>query len=277
MSDWLVGEQGEVRLVGDPQLSEAWKSLHSPEEFARFAVMNLGFARMTTGARGIRIAWRPTFTGLETVAGLILWLQSQRDARVFISSLRGDWNLRICPSITAATRLILEEFQTAECDREGFFRARRRDLESLPRGHNLGCLFQALSERRFSCGVIELWDLLDLHADRRFILTEEQGDRAPLRVLTWGRGYRRFNASWIQRIRGKSFEDQPDKAYARWASEAYRRVRATREAVIEDVDASTWCPGQGRRMVKYTRLLVPLEIKDRGLFVLSTAKSIGPI
>lgn len=277
MSDWLVDDQGDVRRVCDPQLGEAWESLRCPEEFARYAVMNLGFARVATGTSGIRVSWRPTFTGQSTLAGMILWLRSQRAVRVLVSSLRDDWKMRICPSPTAAARLILEEFQTAECDREGFFQSRRRDLPSLPLGDNLGSLLKALSEKGFSCGIVELWDMLDLHADRRFILTEQEGDKGPLRVLTWGSGYHRFKASLISRMQGKSFENQPDKAYARWAAEGYKRVQSTREAVIEDVDASTWCPGQGRRRVRYTRLLAPLHIKDRGLFVLSTAKLIGSI
>lgn len=277
MSDWLVDARGEVRGICDPQLHAVWKYSSAPEDFARYAVTNLGFARMTMGSRGIRVAWRPTFTVQETLAGLVLWLRSQAEARVLVSSLQIDWHLQICPTITVATELILDKFQTAECDREGFFQAQRRNLESLPPGDNLGALFKTLSEKQFSCGVIELWDVLSLHADRRFILTKGAGERGPLRVMTWGSGYRRFSTPWIDRIRGKSFEDQPDKAYARWASETYKQVLSTGEPVLEDVEASTWCPGQGRRLVRYTRLLAPLKIKDQGLFILSTAKPIGNI
>ncbi len=273
MVGWLIDGRGEVRTFSDPSLRISWGSSHTADEFARYAVRNMGFASATIGANGIRITWRPTFTTEETLAGLIIWLREQSDSRVVVSSLVSEWVLRVCGSTALAADFILSEFQRAESDRQGVFHARRRSPSDLARDSGLGNLYAALSVKRLACDAIELWTMLNRFAEGRYILTEVEGDRGPLRVLAWGGGYRRFSTTLTDRIRGKNFEDQPDKTYARWASEAYRKVHHVNDMVVENVEASTWCPGQGRRRISYTRLLAPVHIEGRGACILSTAET----
>ena len=60
--------------------------------------------------------------------------------------------------------------------------------------------------------------------------------------------------------KGLRVEDQPDYFYGKWVAEAYRMTKGDGTPRLEDVDAIINKPGAGRSRVRYTRLIVPMQL-----------------
>ena len=77
-----------------------------------------------------------------------------------------------------------------------------------------------------------------------------------------GPGFRAtfLDDTWLSRSSGLRVEDQPDYYYGRWVAEAYRHTTHDRAPRLEDVDAIICTPRLGRSRVRYTRLIVPMQM-----------------
>ena len=273
VADWLIDETGVAWPAESPRLRAVLWASQSTPVLCRFAVTNLGFAHVATLPRALAVIWRPTFTTKETLVGLVQLMADQADTRVVLSTLGRDWSDRIFGSIADATASVLREFETARCESGGYFKASVQHPDRLASESHLGRILAAATQAKSLFDPVSLWQMLEHCAGGRFILTEPQGDRGPLTILAWGKGYQSMNRSWIDQAPGRNFEDQPDANYAKRGARAYRSVAATGAPVIEDVDASTWWPGRGRTRLQYTRLILPLTLNGGRTLVLSTAQS----
>ena len=273
MSGWLVDDRGDLWPQADPRLRARLGSQLPTVQFASYAVASLGFVRIAVGARGLQLAWRPTILTGATYAGLNLALKQYPASRVTVATLKRNWSYRLCGSVADAVCFLSEVFRSTSCDGEGHFEARRRPVDSLARSDHLDALIRTSVQAGHRMTALTLWKLLETRADGRYVLAEADGERGPLRVLGWGRGYRRFQSQWAKSMTGHAFEDQPDRAYAHSAAIGYRRALQTREPIVEDIAASTWWPGNGRVSVSYTRLLLPIEIARRGPCVLCRSQA----
>ena len=272
MSNCLIDENGSVWPADSPQLRRRlWASQPAPV-LCQYAVTNLGFAQLSLSPRAIIIRWRPTSISKETLVGLVQALMDQADGRVSISTLRMDWAESICGSIEQARAALLREFETARCERGGYFRAVPRHPDTLAAGSPLGRVLGASLQANGVFDPVSLWQMLEHSAGGRYILTEAQGDHGPLRIVAWGSGYQSMTSRWIADAPGKNFEDQPDAAYAKGSIKSYRSAIARGVSIVEDVDASTWWPGRGRSRIRYSRLILPLTLESGRRLVLSTAQ-----
>lgn len=269
MEGWLFDSNGEAWQQGSANLGASHKSLPMPE-LLRHAVTRLGFAHIVESPRVARLAWRPTLVTEAAFAGTLMALSSLREGRVVVSTLGTEWSHRICASKLAAKNFVVEAFRSAVSEHGGPFMARRRRIESLPQGNPLGRLHAALTAGSVALDPVTLWVALDCNIDRRYVLLHAHGE-APLRVVLWGSGYRTFDNRWVGAAPGALLEDQPDRAYGRWAAETYRSVVRAGQSRLDEVEASIWVPGHGRMTARYTRLVMPIEMECLGRCILSTA------
>lgn len=273
MSDWLIDTDGRLWSTGSMELRRRLWSRQPADELARYVVTNMGYAQLTAVQRSLCVRWRPTSLNNSTVVELVRLLLEQPEQRVVVSTLRERWSDAIHGTLADARNAILDEFDTAQCETGGYFEAEQRRPETLSERSALARVFRSVHDAQVRFDPISLWQMLERNSKGRFILTESQGERGPLRVVAWGRGYDSMPHNWITNAPGRDFEDQPDVNYARKGSRAYRMVAATGVPVVEDIDASAWWPGRGRMRLCYTRLLLPLIMQDGRQFVLSTAEA----
>lgn len=271
MAGWLIDSNGDIWQEGATDLRAADRPL-SMADFLRYAVATLGFAHIVERRQAARLAWRPTLVTEPTFAGTLMALSGLRQGRVIVSTLASEWNHRICASKEAAKAVAVEAFGNAVSEHGGPFTARRRRIESLPQDNALGRLHAALAVHPAAVDPVALWAALDRDAGGRYVLIKApEGGSAPLRVVVWGGGYRTFDSGWASTAAGSSLEDQPDRAYGRWAAETYRAVERAGQPRLEEVEASIWVRGRGRTTSRYTRLVLPVEVRGQGRCVLSTA------
>ncbi|MGE0765264.1 MAG: hypothetical protein AB7L90_02260 [Hyphomicrobiaceae bacterium] len=273
MSGWLIDSAGEITFEGSPNLMSSLYARLSPEEFARYALVNMGWARLKEGQHGLQVSWRPTTLTEVTFAGLLLALRRRGPARVLVETLHNGWSYKIFATVESATQHLAHVFDTAVCDgEEGYFAARRRRVESLESGSSLGELLRSVPP---CASAAALHDILQAHAQRPFMLVHAAGEHAPLRLMLWGEGFQRYPSTRLRAMANFSIEEQPDKTYARRISAAYRQVMATGSPIVEDITTSTWWPGRGRTSFRYTRLLAPIRIAGLGTCVLCCSQGVA--
>ncbi|MBS0241978.1 MAG: hypothetical protein JSS20_07355 [Proteobacteria bacterium] len=273
MTGWLINTDGEAVSEECPNLRSALMARLSSEELARYAVENMGWARIKLLRHGYQVSWRPTTLTELTFAGLLLELQQLQPARVAIETLTSDWSYRMLPSVEAAAQHLNGIFETAVCDgEEGYFSAGRRRPESLSSDCSLAELMRTANIN--ITDPVALEGVLQAHAHRPFMLVHAAGEQAPLKLILWGDGFRRYQTSRLRAMADTSIEEQPDRAYGRRVAAAYRRVIATKTPILEDVTTSTWWPSRGRTWFSYTRLLTPIELIGRGTCVLSCSQDV---
>jgi len=275
MSGILVDARGELWPETSPALQASFRANLPAAEFCRFCVMNLGFAHIGRARSGLALSWRPTTLTGATFAGLMMALSDEQQARISIATLAEDWSYELVPSIEAARRRLIHIFNTATCEQEGHYLARRRRIESLKSGDHLLRLLNALQSAGDEVSSLTVWSVLEKLGKGRYVLVKPDQGRPSLPVITWGAGYKRYTPDWALRKAGQAFEEQPDRAYARFASAGYREAFHRGETVVEDVATSTWWPGRGRTRFTYTRLLLPLNIEGKGTYVLSSSQDIA--
>jgi hypothetical protein len=239
----------------------------------QYAVTNLGFAQLTASPRAVRIRWRPTSTTRETLVGLVQVLLDQPDGRVVISSLHADWEENLYSSADQARSALLRSFETLHCDVGGYYKAVQRRADSLPDDSPIARILEIITMAKGQFAPIPLWQMLDDNADGRFMLTEPQGDRGPLKIIAWGNGYQHVTREGATGPADMAVEDLPDANYAKTLAMAYRAVAATGLPAIEDIETSAWWPGRGRARFRYTRLIVPVTLQGDRHIVLSTAQA----
>lgn len=275
MTGILVDATGELWPDISPALQYSFRAKLPAPEFCKFCVMNLGFAHIGRTRNGLVLSWRPTTLSGATFAGLMMALSDEQPARVSIATLTEDWSYELVPSVEAARRRLINVFNTATCEQEGHYLARRRRIESLKSGDHLPRLLNALQSAGDVLSPLTVWSVLDKLGKGRFVLVKPDQTKPSLPVVTWGVGYKRYTPDWALRKAGQAFEEQPDRAYARFASAGYREAYHRGETVVEDVATSTWWPGRGRTRFTYTRLLLPLKIEGKGTYVLSSSQDIA--
>ena len=274
MTGILVDASGELWPDTSPALQSSLGAKLPAQEFAKFCVVNLGFAHISRTRNGLVLSWRPTTLTGTTFAGLMIALTDESQARVSIATLTDDWAYELCPSLETARKRLIQVFNTATCEKEGHYQARRRRVESLRSGDQLVRLLNALRNGGDQVSPMTFWSVLGEFAEGRYVLVKPVGGTSSLPVVTWGGGYRRYTPDWALRRAGQAFEEQPDRFYAKSASAGYREAFHRGETVVEDVSTSTWWPGRGRTRFTYTRLLLPLNIAGKGTYVLSSSQDI---
>ncbi len=270
MPRWLIDGGGNVWSAHSLELRRTMWSRLPTNEFFQYVTENMGFAGVAQRPTGLQVRWRPTFTTKATLASLIQHVDDRGETRVAVKTFEDDReNYAVYGSIDLARNAILKTFDTARCLTGGFFRARILPQEQPEGSTPLAPLVEALRRACYRFEPGSLWSILNDFGGRRYILTENIDSR--LRIIAWGNGYANFDTALTAQSIGKDFEEQADVAYARAAAAAYYSVAETGVSRLEAVEASTWRPGHGRSMVRYTRIIAPLVLTGDRALILSSA------
>jgi hypothetical protein len=261
VSYWLIDESGMVWRADSEQLRIRTGCEVGPiRERAEYLECNMGFVSLQQSRRGHYVRWRPTFVRGATFAALVQLLRDQPEGRVAISTLNQSWSDRLHGSIDHAVENLVQEFSTATCDSGGYFRARHREMESLPAASPIQKMTARAQDCDFQFKPSALWESLCEIATGGYLLLEPVSENRQFRIAFHGQGYRTLSRDWQDKASGRFFEEQPDAHYALMSSRSFWRAMEQNIPIIEDVDASIWAPARGRTGLQYTRLLLPLSI-----------------
>ena len=274
--NWLIDDSGEMWPATYPNLRRRLDfGPRSVEDCSRYLVTNLGYIAVATSRRGLIVRWRPTFVRRATFVSLILYLKDQPDKRVLVATLRRAWSDVLYSTQLSAQVALLKEFDTARCEYGGFFRSRPRALQALPPASLLTTTFSHAREMAFSFEAFDLWKMLDAHSVGRYILLDPQPEQQRLLILVQGQGYPNVGQDWLTGASGRDFFDQPDATYAKAAAKGYWSVMQSGEPLIEDVEASIWWTSRGRSDIRYTRLVLPIEVTGKRRLLLCVSQLRG--
>jgi hypothetical protein len=272
MTQWLVDETGEIWSPNSERLRSRLGFAARPfVDREAFVVTNLGYVAIQQLPNGMIVRWRPTYVRRESVAATVLFLGDQPDQRVIISSLAAVWFNRLFPNVPAAADALLAQFASERCSDGGCFIARPRAIETLGSKSKMRHALDAAATSQLQYDPSALWNMLQQTVGDRYLLLDPDCERRRLRVMSIGSGYGNVSRRWRNSAQGTDFEDQPDTAYAQSAARAFWPVFDARTPVVEDVDASFWVPSRGRMSLRYTRLILPLDVAGKRR-ILSTSE-----
>lgn len=272
MTSFLIDNLGETWPASSAKLSEQMGfDRWSESERSRFLVTNLGFVSLRRGRRGLWIELRPTFLRRETFAALLLTLRDMPESRVVVSTLQETWTERLWGSVDEAREAIVREFETAICERGGYFAARQTHLLCLENDSPLRRAYETAAARDFSFDAYGVWAMLENSGVNRYALLRAHSDPEQIHIVAHGEGYSTFSPKWNRSASGRKFFDLPDRAYARSAAKGFSLVSQDKVPRAEDVSASLWWAARGRYEIKYKRLLLPITIADKGEFLLTVS------
>ena len=275
MMRWLIDETGEVWPANSERLISKLELTTLPSaDRAEFAVTNFGFVMVEQLKSGLVVRWRPTFVCRESIAATVFFLSDQVEQRVVVETIAKPRVRRLYPNVASATRAIVQQFSASPCDDEGHFVSKPRDVATLGPNSRLRWAFEAIasSHRRFD--PVSLWTTLQRTMGDRYILLDPVDERRRLRVMSIGFGYTKFDRKWSRRAPGSDIEDQPDTAYARSAVQGLWTAHDSKVPIVEDVDATIWVPSRGRSPLRYTRLVLPLDVAGKQC-ILTTSELIS--
>ena len=265
----VFDDRGEVWDANSRELAEGLNASIGGDALTSYAIKNLGFIAATVINESVRIRLRPAVVSQVALSGLLYWLHDQPFHRVLLSFLDSDWSHELVRSRQEAASRLLARVRFKSEDREGDFLNKARALQDLSPGSPLRELLNLWSDHSGKYDGERLSPLLDKALNGRFVLFEAASGSNSVYVKEVGPGLGRSGAFWLSRTKGLRVEDQPDYAYGKWVSEAYRDVLNTREPLLDDVDAVITWPQQPRVSYRYRRLVVPFAGRDASTLLLS--------
>ena len=259
----LIDDLGELWRGDSRRLRAAFDSPYSGGEFVEYAVKNLGFVAINTYGTSCQMRLRPGFVAERALQGLRKWLHGSKFERFVITKFEGGWRDELVKACNLMLRLeeILLKGQPARPD----------DFLSAPLTAAVPDGASPLAE------IIEDWPRLvnEYEADTivrllrtvfrdQFVVVRPKPDQGRLVFQEFGnKMYSRYE-TWRECAIGAPIEEQPDRAYGRWVSEAYHQALAGGLPRQDMVDAILRCPETGRFRRRYRRLIFPIATGSSG-------------
>jgi hypothetical protein len=235
------------------QLHAARRSDLAPQQFARYAVDNLGCVAIMDRPSAIHVALRPRILSRPALVRALYFIgDADRAKRVVIVS-HGDQQQvpELCGSPGLAISRLCALIPRASPSREGDFRRKRLKAAS-------GVLRE----------LVQRWHHNTLHPERsvdllqggvggRFMIVTHLSSSRELLISGIGRGFLSYDSRFVSNAIGSRLEDQPDHDFARWAAEAFRDGSAMNLPIIDDVDALIQSPTGEKARLQYQRVILP--------------------
>ncbi len=259
MRSILFDDRGDVWDAGSRRLAEDLQASIHGEELVDFAIRNLGFAAAKELRGSLRVSLRPAVVSPIAFTALLYWLHDRTADRVLISFFDRVWSHEMLRSRADAVKRLLARVDFSVGDRERDFLHQELPLESLDEASPLKRLLTLWSE---ASGVFDherLAPLLRGTLKERFVLVEASPTRAALVLKGVGGGLSKPADHWLARSVGHRVEDQPDYDYGKWIAKYYRKVIASGEPSLSDVDAVIKWPEHSRQSFRYRRLVLPFK------------------
>jgi hypothetical protein len=259
MRSVLFDDQGEMWDSAFRRLPDILQGLGATEAL-NYAVRNLGYVALTEANGSVRVRLRPAVVSPIAFSALCYDLAEIKADRILISCLDRGWTHKLFGTLQEAMRHMLDLLPVIDSDRAHDFKSRSRSIDRIPDSNPLAALFKLWQE---SGGPIQHERLDRLIRDGlqgRYVIVQTGQSRADVFLREVGRGFLSYDDQWLSRSQGLRVEDQPDYFYGKWVAEAYRMTKGDGAPRLEDVDAIINKPGAGRSRVRYTRLIVPLQL-----------------
>lgn len=229
-----------------------------------YAVEALGFVWVELTDRGCQVRLNAKKTDRRAEAALFFWLNEAAPNRVVVYFVHARSIPQIYPGVPeciAATSKILEA-------------GRREDRWIATRPFDPLCPSTALSKlastyragrnlREFATR-----GLVEEATGGRFLIVERVMKSKKLMLRAMGRDS--YYRSWAADPASRSIDDQPDLQYGTWLADCYHTSLDDMSPQAEEVDALVFRPREGKRRLRYRRLILPFRVQGRE-FLLSTS------
>jgi len=262
----VFDDQGTPWPADSIELRRRLCCINYPGQLILDLVRNLGFIAVDHGPGCLALSLRSSTVSRAAAIGVLYWLMGSGVSRGYIRDLDASV-IELSPSLEALMAHIGAIGSTGSM----LDRAAERPLD-----HRQLTPQSPLREllRRWAEAGGKLWfddyaAIIKEHLGNRFVLARV-ADNNRIVVMAVGGGLRIPNQSWFTSVVGSDLEYQPDRAYGRWANDAYARVYRGQQPAISDCDADIYWPGEGWVRRKYRRLIIPGTTRDGERYLLST-------
>jgi hypothetical protein len=110
--------------------------------------------------------------------------------------------------------------------------------------------------------------LLEPLLGHRYVVVRGQPNAEKLVFSEFGGGIFANYEVWRSCAVGAPIQEQPDRLYGRWVSDAYKEALQSRGPCLDQVDAIVCWPREGRLRMRYQRLIVPIKVSDQEVHLL---------
>jgi hypothetical protein len=260
MRSVVFDDQGEMWGDTPRRLPEILQGRLSGAEAINYAVRNLGYVAVTENNGSARVRIRPAVASPIAFSALCYHLAETKPDRILISWLDSTWQDKLFGSLQDAIRHMLDLLPAIDSGRAHDFKSRTRSIDRIPAANPLVTLFNLWLEARGPIQPERLDRLIREGLQGRYVIVQTGRSKADVYLREVGRGFLSYDDQWLSKSHGLRVEDQPDYFYGKWVAEAYRMTKGDGTPRLEDVDAIINKPGAGRSRVRYTRLIVPLQL-----------------
>jgi hypothetical protein len=261
MPAFVFDDQGERWDAGSRRLADILQASIAGEELANYVVKNLGYVWVSEEANGtVRVRLRPKVVSPIAFSSLCYYLADTKPGRVVLSRLEQGWQHEFYGAQDGVLRQLLHLMPASHDARSHDFVRQPKSIDSVDPANPLQELFKLWRQSQGPLQYDSLGRLLQEGLHGRYVLVHTGRTASDVFLEEVGPGFLSYDDTWLSRSSGLRVEDQPDYYYGRWVAEAYRHTTHDRAPRLEDVDAIICTPRLGRSRVRYTRLIVPMQM-----------------
>lgn len=264
MNDFVIDADGKVWPATAAGFLD-WAPLRGSEGDRFDRLMHLvgerGFVYLRQEPRLLIVVFRGAPLRPETIGGLFRAIAVLRPDRIVLSFGSGERCVEAFTEIDPALRRIeeLAADLSEEPRRPGLW-ATRQTLDAIENG-TICELLRVWHQTDGNWTAEARWNLeeADLLADAVIVANPLGSERLVIRH--WGSRRWLLGRKWASNACGREVEDQPQKAFGRWAAATYREALRDGQPQLHRVEAAL-LSGRRLRRRNYDRLLLPLRPSD---------------
>jgi hypothetical protein len=266
VSSWLIDDSGDARLEGTVEFEHQLRSPPPTSAASGFLLRNAGFVRLSMKARVAAVECSREHFDPCALIGLLHLLSDIKPAAVTITYVEADFPIHIFRRRRAWIDFIgaLVDARTTKAIRT------ERQIPLSMSVFNLRCA--AASEIVRSVIDAAARDrILDELFQGMFTLTRMDTETGAFCIAAVGSEINRYDEFIREAGIGRSIQEVSLCTYGTWVMDHYQKVVKAKEPCADDVDATILWRGSTSRLHRYSRLTIPIEKYNLGLWVLSVS------
>lgn len=264
MSLLLIDDQGEIWSGDLTKLKSALDAPYAGGEFSEFVVLNLGFVALNLYGTSCQMRLRPSLMTPLTLRALLRWLQINRCERMVITSYESHWNNELVSTPVKIASRIEALVSEARRVQPNDFLVDSLEAADLSDRDPLGQILTHWPRLAQPSGQHELMRLLEDAIGDRYVAVKRDDILGRMVFHEVGDGLFWNYETWRTCAVGAPIEEQPDRQYGRWVSNAYRETSQILAPRIDNVDALVRWPHAGKTRLRYKRIIVPIKTPASG-------------
>jgi hypothetical protein len=266
VSSWLIDDSGDARLEGTVDFERQLQAPHPTSAAADFLLKNAGFVRLSMKARVAAVGCSREHFDPCALIGLLHLLSDIKPAAVTITYIEAHTPIHIFRRRRAWIDYIgaLVDARITRAIRT------ERQIPLSMSVFNLRCA--AASEIVRSLSDAAARDrILDELFQGMFTLTRMDTETGAFRIAAVGSEISRYDEFIRETGIGRSMQEVSLCSYGTWVMNHYQKVVKAKEPCADDVDATILWRCSTPRLHRYSRLTIPIEKYNSGLWVLSVS------